>query len=246
MIETTINYAEIGRLMDVSTVRTDVTFDEINQMIDLVKQYNCICASPMPSFTKHTIDQLKDYPEIVTTGVVGFPSGADTTFIKVATAKEMVALGCEELDMVINVCALKSGKFQMVEDDIKAVVDAGNGYPVKTILEICYLTDDEIKRASEIGVKAGASYIKTGTGWGPKATRVETIRLIRQTIGNAAFIKAAGGVRSLETLVEMVDAGCDRFGVGVRSASAILEEAYKRAGIEVSSLSDNFSQHDHY
>lgn len=232
--------------MDVSTVRTDVTFDEINQMIELVKRYNCICASPMPSFTKHTIDQLKDYPDIVTTGVVGFPSGADTTFIKVATAKEMIALGCEELDMVINVSAFKSGKYQMVEDDIKAVVEAGNGYPVKTILEICYLTDDEIKRASEIGVKAGASYIKTGTGWGPKPTTVETVKLIRQTIGDAALIKAAGGVRSLETLVEMVEAGCNRFGVGVRSASTILEEAYKVAGIEVADLSGDFNENDQY
>ena len=241
-----INLQEIGRIMDVSTVRTDVTFTEVKQMLDIVKKYHCICASPMPCFTKYTIDQLKDYPDIVTTGVVGFPGGAETTFVKTATAKELISLGCEEIDMVINVSALKSGLYQMVEDDIKAVVDSANGYPVKTILEICYLTDDEIKRASEIGVKAGATYIKTGTGWGPKPTTVETVKLIRSVIGNSAKIKAAGGVRSLDVLIEMVDAGCDRFGVGVRSASTILEEAYKRAGIEPPVLCTEFSENDNY
>jgi deoxyribose-phosphate aldolase len=121
----------------------------------------------------------------------------------------------------------------MVEDDIRSVVEAAGAVPVKVILEICYLTDDEIRRASEIGVKAGAAYIKTGTGWGPKPTTVETIRLIRQTIGDAALIKAAGGVRSLDILLEMEAAGCNRFGIGVRSAISILHEAYARAGIEI-------------
>lgn len=223
-----LDVKSIGRLIDVSTVRTDVTFDDVNKMIEMVKKYDCICASPMPCFTKYTVEQLKDYPDIVTTGVVSFPSGAETTFIKVATAKELISVGCEELDMVINVSALKSGMYQLVEDDIKAVVDAANGYPVKTILEICYLTDDEIKRASEIGVKAGATYIKTGTGWGPKPTTVDTIKLIRATIGNAALIKAAGGIRSLQTVQDMVEAGCNRFGLGVRSAGIIFKEVAER------------------
>lgn len=230
MHEDKFDYANIGRMMDVSAVRTDVMMSEIDQMIDIVKKYHCICASPMPWATRYTIDKLNDTPDVVVTGVVGFPAGAETTFIKTATAKEMLSVGCKELDMVINVSALKSGMYNLVEDDIKAVVDAACGIPVKTILEICYLTDDEIKKASEIGVKAGAAYIKTGTGWGPKPTTVETIRLIRSTIGNAALIKAAGGVRSLDTLVNMVNAGCNRFGIGVRTASSILQEAYIRAG----------------
>lgn len=222
--------------MDISTVKTDVTFDEVKLMVDIVRKHHCICASPMPCFTKYTVDQLKDEPDIVTTGVVGFPDGAATTFIKSATTKELISLGCEEIDMVINVSALKSGMYQYVEDDIRAVVDAANGYPVKTILEICYLTDDEIRRASEIGVKAGAAYIKTGTGWAPKPTTVETVKLIRSTIGNAAKIKAAGGVRSLDTLLAMVDAGCDRFGVGVRTATQIFGEVDRRLAEEASGV----------
>ena len=200
----------------------------------------------MPSFTQYTIKQLEDYPDILTTGVVGFPSGADTTFIKTQAAKELISLGCEELDMVINVSALKSGLYETVKDDIEAVVDAADGWPVKTILEICYLTDDEIKRACEIAVSAGAAYIKTGTGWGPKPTTVDTIKLIRSTIGDAALIKAAGGIRTLDMLIEMVEAGCNRFGVGVRSASAILTQAYTLAGLKPYNEADNFSSNDNY
>lgn len=228
-----IDYANLGRMIDVSTVQTFCGKAENDLLVDIVRKYNCVCASPMPCFTKYVIDKLQDRPDIVTTGVVAFPAGAEDTFIKVATAKDMISLGCEELDMVINVGALKSGMYQAVEDDIRAVVDAACGVPVKTILEICYLTDDEIKRGAEIGVKAGATFIKTGTGWGPKPTTVDTIRLIRSAIGDAAYIKAAGGVRTLDTLVEMVEAGCDRFGIGYRTAPAILEEAMKRAGAQV-------------
>ena len=223
-----IDLKHIGRVMDVSAVRTDVDFQEINQMIEIVKKYHCICASPMPWATRYTIEQLAGMDDIVVTGVVGFPSGADTTFIKMATAKEMLAMGCKELDMVINVSALKAGKYQVVEDDIRAVVESAGRIPVKTIIEICYLSDDEIRKASEIAVKAGAAFVKTGTGWGPRPTTIETIRLIRKTIGDAAKIKAAGGIRDLDTMIKMAKAGCDRFGIGVRSAAAIIEEAERR------------------
>ncbi|CAK7058263.1 MAG: deoxyribose-phosphate aldolase [Enterocloster citroniae] len=216
---------ELGRMVDVSAVRTDVTMTEVDQMIDIVKRYHCICASPMPWVTEYTIHALEDAKDTVVTGVVSFPAGGETTDIKVAAAREMIRIGCRELDMVINVSALKSGLYQQVEDDIRAVVDVAGEVPVKTILEICYLTEDEIKRGALIGVKAGAAYIKTGTGWGPMPTTVDTIRLIRSAIGHDAYIKAAGGVRNLETLLAMKDAGCDRFGIGVRSAINIFTSA---------------------
>ncbi|MBW4845459.1 MAG: deoxyribose-phosphate aldolase [Lachnospiraceae bacterium] len=246
MYDSETDLSKIGRIMDVSAVRTDVIMEEINQMISIVKSFHCVCASPMPWATRYTLEQLKDTPDTVVTGVVGFPAGAETTFIKVATAKEMISLGCRELDMVINVSALKSGQYQFVERDIEAVVNAANGVPVKAILEICYLTDDEIKRASEIGVKAGATFIKTGTGWGQKPTTVDTIKLIRTTIGSAAKIKAAGGVRDLDTLLAMKAAGCDRFGIGVRSALAILKDAYTRASIPIPELAEIVNENDTY
>lgn len=220
-----ICYNEIGRLIDVSAVKTDVTQNEIDAMIRLVRQYHCICASPMPWATKYTIEKLSDCDDAVVTGVVGFPSGADTTHIKVKTAEELLRLGCRELDMVLNVSALLSGQWDYVREDISAVIQTAGSVPVKVILEICYLTDEEIQRASVLAAEAGAAYIKTGTGWGPRPTTPETIRLIRSAIGDTAKIKAAGGVRNLETLEEMYREGCDRFGLGVRTAEKILKEA---------------------
>lgn len=220
-----INLKDLNRMIDVSTVRTDIIMEEVDQMIEIVKKYNCVCASPMPWVTKYTIDALKDTPDTVVTGVVAFPAGAEVTDIKVATAKSNIELGCKELDMVSNVSALKSGKYDYYRDDIKAVVEAADGVPVKAIIEICYLTDDEIKKASELCVEAGVTYVKTGTGWGPKPTTVETIKLIKSTIGDSALIKAAGGVRDLDTVIKMIDAGCNRFGLGVRTAETILKAA---------------------
>ncbi len=241
-----IDLTKIGRMMDVSAVRTDVTMEEVDKMIDIVIKYDCICASPMPWITKYTIDRLADVSDAVVTGVVSFPAGAETTAIKIATAKEMIGLGCKELDMVMNVSAFKSGDYKLVEEDIKAVVDAAGEVPVKSIIEICYLTDDEIKKASEIAVKAGVAYVKTGTGWGPKPTTVDTIKIIKETIGDGAFIKAAGGVRDLDTLLEMKNAGCDRFGIGVRSALSILHEAYERAGVKISDSLEGINKTDRY
>ena len=131
--------------------------------------------------------------------------------------------------MVMNIGAFKSGLYDYVQKDIEAVIHAVPGVPVKAILEIAYLTDEEICRASELVVKAGVTYVKTGTGWGPKPTTVHTIELIRGTIGDSALIKAAGGVRDLDTLLAMYSSGCDRFGLGVRTSEAILQQAQRRA-----------------
>ncbi|MDR1132330.1 MAG: deoxyribose-phosphate aldolase [Oscillospiraceae bacterium] len=229
-----LDLSSIPRFIDVSGVRTDVTLDEIDQIAAAARAHHFVAAFAMPCFTRLLVKQLEDVEDVMVGGVVGFPSGADTTFIKVADTKEMLSMGVDELDMVINVGALKSGRYDMVMNDIKAVVETADGKPVKTILEVCYLTDDEIMRGAELAVRAGAAYIKTGTGWGPTPTTVETIRLIKRTIGDAALLKAAGGVRTLSTLLEMVDAGCSRFGIGVNSALKIVEEAYARTGLLVS------------
>lgn len=220
--------SSINRMIDVSAVKTDSTMAEVDEVIDVVRRYGCVCASPMPWATRYTVEKLADV-DCVVTGVVSFPAGGEDTFIKVATAKDMISQGCRELDMVINVAALKSGRYDYVENDIKAVVDAACGVPVKTIIEHGLLTDDEIRRASEIGVKAGASFIKTGTGWvSNKPTTVRTIELIHETIGDAAQIKAAGGVRDLDTVIAMYKAGCTRFGLGVRTCRGILDEVAVR------------------
>lgn len=222
---------QIPRLIDISGVRTNVTLDEIEKIVETAKQFRFICAFAMPCFTKLLVEKLETEKDIMVGGVVGFPSGADTTQLKIKCAKEMMGFGVDELDMVINVGALKSGKYNLVRDDIRAIVEAGGGMPVKAILEIAYLSEDEIKRGAELAVEAGVTYVKTGTGWAEKPTTVETIRLIKSTIGDSALIKAAGGIRTLDTLTEMVNAGCSRFGIGLSSAINIMKEAYDRNGL---------------
>lgn len=214
----------INRMIDISAVRTNVTLDELNMVINTAIENNLICAFAMPCFTPVLVDRLSEYKDILVGGVVGFPSGADTTDMKVKQAKEMLSFGVDELDMVMNVGAMKSGKHEIVYDDIKAVVEASDGKPVKSILEICYLTDDEIARASEIAVKAGVTFVKTGTGWGNKPTTVETIKIIKKAIGDSAQIKAAGGVRDLKTIQEMINEGCTRFGIGMNTVQNVLKE----------------------
>lgn len=226
----------IARRVDISAVRTDVELIELKRIAAAAIHYQFICAFAMPCFTPYLIDLLKDEPNIMVGGAVGFPSGADTTAVKVACARDLMEMGVNELDMVINVGALKSGLNSVVEDDIRAVIAAANGLPVKSILEICYLTDEEIMRGSEIAAKAGVTYIKTGTGWGNKPTTVETISLIKRAVGDSVRIKAAGGIRTLDTMLAMIDAGCDRFGIGLGSIVRIMKEVDARLGRE-----DNFS-----
>ena len=226
----------IARMVDISGVRADVTLTELNRIVAAAKHYRFICAFAMPCFTRRLVELLQEEPDILVGGTVGFPSGADTTTLKVANAKEQLAAGVDELDMVINIGALKSGLYNTVYDDIHAVVSTAAGKPTKCILEIAYLTDDEIRKGAELAVRAGIDYVKTGTGWAGKPTTVETINIIRDTIGNSAKIKAAGGVRTLDTMLAMVDAGCSRFGIGLRSIMSIMKEVDARLG-----RTDNFT-----
>jgi deoxyribose-phosphate aldolase len=215
---------EIARMIDISAVRADSTLDEVRKVADAAKKYSFICAFALPCFTGELVQLLRDRNDIMVGGVSGFPSGADTTEIKVATAKQMLSLGVNEVDMVINIGALKSGRYDLVRDDIRAVVDTCS-VPLKSILEVAYLTDDEIRIASRLAVEAGVAFVKTGTGWANKPTTVETIKLIKSEIGDSAKIKAAGGVRDLSTLLAMVREGCSRFGIGLNSAIKIIQEA---------------------
>lgn len=219
-----IDIYNLPRMIDLSCVRTDITTKELNEMVNLAKKYRFICCFAMPSFTPWLAEQIRDEKDILLGGTIGYPSGADLTSTKLSAERELLAMGCDEIDMVINVSALKSGMYDYVKEEIAAVVKTAEGKPVKSILEVPYLTDYEIQKASELAVSAGVTFVKTGTGWAPKPTTVEHIKLIKATIGDAAYIKAAGGVKNLQMIQEMVDAGCTRFGIGVKSVKSILQE----------------------
>lgn len=225
-----MNIQSIAKMIDISTVKAESTLSEIERVADVAKHFRFICAFAMPCFTERLVNLLADADDIKVGGVVGFPSGADTTSLKIACAKEMMATGVDELDMVINVGKLKSGMDNEVYEDIHAIVETAQGMPVKCILEIAHLTNDEIRRGSSIAVRAGVTYVKTGTGWAGKPTTVDTIRTIKSEIGDSALIKAAGGVKDLATLLAMTEAGASRFGIGINSAISIMKEAYEKYG----------------
>ncbi len=225
---------QLGRMLDVSAVRTDVDLEEVRQLAETCRQWGCICAFVMPCYMAALKEFLADAPEVGLGGVVGFPSGAATTATKREEVRQHLEWGADELDCVINVGMLRSGCDAYVEDDIRGVVDAAAGRPVKVILEAHYLTEAEIRRASRIAVRAGAAFVKTGTGWAPTGATLGNVRLIKSVVGEAAKVKAAGGVRDLQTIVEMIRLGADRFGIGLKSCRAVFEQlAALPEGIEI-------------
>ena len=215
---------EIAAMIDVSAVRADSPLEDIRQSAEMAMRTGCICVFALPAHTPYLIDLLAGSSTFAG-GVVGFPGGAETTAIKCATADELVRMGCEEIDMVNNLAWLKAGEQAAYINDVGSVVASSGGKPVKVILECHWLTDDEIVRACEWCVEAGASWVKTGTGWAPTGATLENTALMKRTVGDRCRVKAAGGVRNLQTLQAMADVGVRRFGIGVKTAAAILDEA---------------------
>jgi len=213
---------ELADMIDISAVQTTSDKASVEEVARLAREYQFICAFAMPNLTPYLI-QLLDGSGVRIGGTVGFPSGADTTEMKASIAKDLVRMGCDELDMVIAVNLLKSGMYKEVLDDIKRIHDIADGRVFKTILEVNYLTDDEIKRACELALQGGVTFVKSGTGWSG-ATTLHHIQLMKSAVGNEAKVKAAGGVRDLKTICDMMDAGCERFGVGCKSIVNIMKE----------------------
>lgn len=226
----TLTVKEIAQMFDLSCVRTDSNEKDILALAECARQYDCGHVSVMQCFIPEVKELLKDRPDIKVVGNVSFPSGSDTTSLKVFQAGEMVAAGCDEIDMVINVGWLLSGRYEAVEEDVKAVVSAAGGLPVKVIIEVSCLEPNEVEKACEICIRAGATFVKTGTGWMPKGTTIDDIKLIKANVADNIKIKASGGIRTLDTLVEMYKLGVTRFGVNLRSGKAILDECIEKGG----------------
>ena len=215
---------DFPRMIDLSNVRTDSSIADIDLSIAAAKKYRFKCVFAMPVFTPYLIEQMRGCDDVLVGGTTGFPSGEDTTATKVFAARELAAMGCGEIDMVIAVGAVKSGRWDMVRSDIQAVRDAVPDRPLKTILEVSLLTRDEIKRAAVTAVECGADYVKTGTGWMPKPVTVEDIVAIREAIGDSAFIKAAGGIATLEQADALIAAGCSRFGISYAKTMKLMRD----------------------
>lgn len=204
----TTNYASY---IDHTLLKPEATEEQIKKICAEAKEYGFASVCVNPAWVSLAAAELKGATSKVCT-VIGFPLGASTSTTKAFETKDAITNGAEEIDMVINIGALKSEQYDVVENDIKAVVEAANGTLVKVIIETCLLSDDEKVKACELSVSAGADYVKTSTGFSTAGAKVEDVALMRKTVGPKIGVKASGGVRSLEDLESMVAAGATRIG----------------------------------
>jgi deoxyribose-phosphate aldolase len=224
---------DIAKMIDLSCVRTWSNRADIEEMVAAARAYGFGQVSVLQCYIPHTRQLLADSP-IHVVGNVSFPSGSDSTSVKVIQAQEMVDAGCDEIDMVMNIGKLKSGEFAEVETDVKAVASVVHPLPLKVIIEIMYLTTEETKEACRICMESEATFVKTGTGWADRGTTLEDVKLVKSFVGDRIKIKASGGIRRLETLLAMYRAGARRFGVNLKSGIEIVQKAGEFTnGIEI-------------
>ncbi|RNB86889.1 deoxyribose-phosphate aldolase [Brevibacillus fluminis] len=204
---------DLARMIDHTLLKATATEDEIVKLAEEAKTYQFASVCVNPTWVKTAAEVLKDTPQVKVCTVIGFPLGATTTEVKAFETTNAIANGATEVDMVINVGALKDKKYDLVEADIKAVVEAAKGKALtKVILETALLTKEEIEKASQLSVQAGADFVKTSTGFSTGGATVEDVALMRKTVGQKTGVKASGGVRSLEDALAMVEAGANRIG----------------------------------
>lgn len=228
--------ADIAYLIDASTLKLDTSYEDVQHLIDACKKYGFGCAFAWPGYYEVLSEGLKGTKTAFGTSLA-FPSGQETTFIKVAQAHYFESLNPAETDMVMNVGWLKSRRYDEVLADIKAVRFACKRSSLKVIIEAMLLTDEEIVKACELVMQAGADYVKSGTGFSANPTTLHHVEVMKQAIGDKLKLKVAGGVRSLDTLLQMYKRGADRFGIGLAASISIMEEALKHPnGIDLSTV----------
>jgi len=219
----------VAKTIDHSTLGPAMTLDEVKAGCEVALKYDVASVCCKPADVKFVANILKGSDVLVGT-VVGFPHGSSTTPTKVFETKEAVANGAVEIDVVINIGHLKSGKIQEVQSEIAAVVAAASGNQVKVILENAYLTDEEKIIACKLVEAAGADYVKTSTGFAPTGATLADVKLMRATCSPKVKVKSAGGVKTLDRLLEFLDAGIDRSGSS--STASILDDFIARYGRE--------------
>ena len=200
-----------NKMIDHTVLKADTPLETVKRICDEAMEYGFASVCINPCHVAYCADYLKDSNVNVCT-VIGFPLGANTSAVKAFETKDAIANGADEIDMVMNIGALKDKNYDLVRDHVKAVVEAANGTLAKVILETCLLTEDEIKKASELCVEAKADYVKTSTGFSTRGATIEDVRIMKEAVHGKAKVKAAGGVRTPEDMVKIVAAGADRIG----------------------------------
>lgn len=219
-----LTYEQVAGTIDHSLLRPELTLDEVRAGCELAARYRVASVCVRPADVALAAAALDGSPVAVGT-VIGFPHGAHVTATKVFEAERAMADGATELDMVINIGWLRSGEDARVEADVRAVVEAaGEVAIVKVILENAYLDDDQKVRGCHAVEAAGAHYVKTSTGFAPSGATLEDLRMMRASVSERVKVKAAGGVRTLDALLAVIEAGCSRSGA---TATAAMLDDYR-------------------
>ena len=212
---------KLNKTIDHTILNADATKEAVIKVIDEAKKYEFASVCLEPCWVSLAAELLKDSPVKVCT-VIGFPLGANTKTVKAFEAKDAVDNGADEVDMVLNIGALKSGDDVLVLEDMKAVREAAKDAVVKVILETCLLTDDEKKKACALAKEAGLDFVKTSTGFSTAGATVEDVKLMREAVGDTMGVKASGGIRDTKTAEAMIAAGASR--IGASKSIAIIGE----------------------
>jgi len=217
---------QLAQFIDHSLLRPDATLDDLARACEAAKTYR-FAALVVNGWQVGRAKALLAGSGVQTCTVVGFPHGACTTTVKIVEAMEAMKNGAEELDIVVNLGLVKSGKLDLVEIDVKNVIAMTKGVVHKVIIESGALTAGEVADLCRIAVRSGAEFVKTSTGYGPRGATVDDVRAIRAAVGSTCRIKASGGIRDLATLKAMVEAGAER--IGTSAGPAIMEEFLRQA-----------------
>ncbi|WP_343347558.1 deoxyribose-phosphate aldolase [Terrisporobacter petrolearius] len=214
----------IANMIDHTVLKAFSSKEDVIKVCKEAKEHGFFSVCINPTHIELAKQELEGSKVKVCT-VIGFPLGANTSEVKAFETKDSISKGAHEVDMVINIGALKDKNYDLVYKDIKAVVDAANKEAlVKVIIETCYLTDEEKKIACELSVKAGADYVKTSTGFGTGGSTPEDIKLMRDVVGPNVGVKASGGVRTTEDAIKVIDAGASRIGASASISIATGEK----------------------
>lgn len=218
---------DIAKMLDHSTLQPFLTQDDIRKGCEIALRYDTASVCARPGDMKLVAELLAGSDVKVCT-VIGFPHGNHKPEIKLAEAKAALADGCDELDMVINIGKMIAGDEDAVRDEIKLICDAAHaaGAKVKVILENCYLTDAQKKRACELSAEAGADWVKTSTGYGSGGCTLDDLRLMRASVPPSVQVKGSGGIRDLDTVLAAREIGATR--CGVSATEKIMKEAEER------------------
>ncbi len=222
----TLSVEQVAKTIDHSLLRPELGTDEVKAGCELAREYNVASVCVKPCDVKLATELLAG-SEVKVSTVIGFPHGSTTSAVKAFETRQAIEEGAEELDMVLNIGRLRSGAADEVRSDIQAVVEVAAGRAlVKVILENAYLDEAQKVLGCQLTEEAGADFVKTSTGFAPTGATLDDLRLMRRTVSPGIGVKAAGGIRTLDALIDALNAGATR--IGATATKAILEELAAR------------------